>query len=821
MENLIYTLSLYEITGVKLVLIMILGIIILLVIFGLLLSLVISLLKKVVRKEHDLVIIQVTVPKFTSGDSEDGDQPKTQQELAEKIALGEAFFNSIANLTSQKGFMAWLFGRTDYYSFEIVLKDGLIYFYAVCPREMQSYVQEQITAQYSDAHIVTVDDYNIFPTKGSIVGAELKFKKEYIYPIKTYRQLESDPLSAITTALSKLPQGSGAAVQFLTRSANPKWHDWGHEAASEANQGKKLTKAIKEAKKGSGLVSTNLVGSFFGLIGSGLSTMWNQITGSSLKEDGSEKKPDTYTLTQKEQEVIKGIEEKASKGGLEVNIRLVVSASNENSAKMGLDGLVNTFFQFNIYEFGNAFTKTTPKKEKLLKNFIFREFNEKNVVILNSEESASIFHFPLGYLETPNIVWLLSKKAPPPLDLPKSGLLLGYNDYRGVRTPIYIKEADRRRHVYVIGMTGTGKSKFLDTMAIRDIQEGRGVCFIDPHGDDVDLILSCVPKERAEDVIYFDPSDVERPFGLNMLEYDFNKPEDKIFVVNQVFQIFDKLYDLKATGGPMFEQYMKNACMLIMDDPESGSTMMEIPRVLADEEFRNYKLSKCRTQVVKDFWEKEATKAGGEASLQNMVPYITSKLTPFIANDLIRPIISQQKTTLDFVDAMNNKKIILVKLAKGKIGDINANLMGMIVIGKILQAAFTRVDMPEEERKDFFLYIDEFQNFLTDSINTILSEARKYRLCLNMAHQFIGQLVVNGDEKIKDAIFGNVGTKIAFRIGVDDSEVMEKEYSPVFSAYDVMNIPKFNCIIKLLVDNANPPPFNMAIPYVEAEFPPN
>jgi len=295
--------------------------------------------------------------------------------------------------------------------------------------------------------------------------------------------------------------------------------------------------------------------------------------------------------------------------------------------------------------------------------------------------------------------------------------------------------------------------------------------------------------------------------SLNMLEY--NSPEQKTFVVNEVLSIFDKLYDLKATGGPMFEQYMRNTLLLIMDDPESGMTLMDVSKVLADEDFRKYKLSKCTNISVKDFWEKEAQKAGGEASLANMVPYITSKLAPFIANDVMRPIISQQKSSINFADAMNNQKIVLVKLSIGKLGQTNADLIGMIVIGKILMAAMARGDLPAEQRKDFYLYIDEFQNFLTDSIEIILSQARKYKLCLTIGHQYIGQLVKNGDTKFKDAIFGNVGSKVSFRIGVDDSEALAKEFSPVFSEYDFLNVEKRNCFVKLLVDGANPPGFNM------------
>ena len=426
---------------------------------------------------------------------------------------------------------------------------------------------------------------------------------------------------------------------------------------------------------------------------------------------------------------------------------------------------------------------------------------------MNSEEITSIFHFPLGHTETPNIVWLQARKAAAPTNLPQEGLLLGVNDFRGIDTPIKIKREDRRRHIYIIGMTGTGKTYLQNNMIIQDIINGEGVCVIDPHGDLVEEVISYIPKARAEDVIYFNPADTERPMGMNMLEFD--NPEQKTFVINEMMNIFDKLYDLRQTGGPIFEQYMRNTMLLMMEDPESGSTLLEVSKVLSDEEFRKYKLSKSKTQVVKDFWLKEAEKAGGEAALANMVPYITSKLTTFIANDIMRPIIAQQKSAFNFRKAMDERKIILVNLSKGKLGDINANLLGMVIIGKILFASLSRVDLPEAERKDFYLYIDEFQNFLTEGISVILSEARKYRLCLTIAHQFIGQLVKANDTRIKDAVFGNVGTKIAFRIGVEDAQVMAKEFAPVFNEYDVMNVPKYNAFVKLLIDNANPPPFNI------------
>ena len=426
---------------------------------------------------------------------------------------------------------------------------------------------------------------------------------------------------------------------------------------------------------------------------------------------------------------------------------------------------------------------------------------------------VSVVHLPLPTTETPNIDWLESVKAPPPNNMSQEGIILGVNSYRGKDTYIRIKQADRRGHMYEIGQTGTGKSVFMESLIKQDIEAGRGVCVIDPHGDLVEKVLSHIPKERAEDVIVFDPADTERPMGMNMLEYDTD--EQKTFVINEMISIFDKLYDLKATGGPMFEQYMRNAMLLILDDKDSGATLLEIPRVLADEQYRKHKLSKVKNRFAKDFWEKEAQKAGGEASLANMVPYITSKLTPFISNDTIRPIIAQQKSAFNFREAMDNNKIILVNLSKGKIGEINSNLLGMIVIGKLLFAAMSRVDVDEDQREDFYLYIDEFQNFMTESISVILSEARKYKLNLILAHQFIAQLVKNGDTSIRDAIFGNVGTIVSYRIGVEDAEVIAKQMAPVVSEYDLINMPKYTCYIKLLIDNQNPPAFNFQPIYPE------
>jgi len=341
-------------------------------------------------------------------------------------------------------------------------------------------------------------------------------------------------------------------------------------------------------------------------------------------------------------------------------------------------------------------------------------------------------------------------------------------------------------------------------MLAQDVK-AEGLAVIDPHGDFADYVLGCVPPERAEEVICFNPADIERPLGINMLEYDSKYPEQKTFIVNELISIFDKLYDLKTTGGPIFEQYTRNALQLLMDDPNEGATLMEVPRVLADAAYRKRLLDKCQNVVVKDFWIKEAEKAGGDAALANVVPYITSKFNTFIANDFMRPIIGQSKSALNFREVMDNKKILIVNLSKGRIGDLNAYLLGLIIVGKLMMASFSRVDTAENLRSDFYLYIDEFQNFTTDSISTILSEARKYKLCLVITHQYVKQI----PEKIRDAVFGNVGSMLAMRVGAEDAEFLVKQFTPVFDQNDLINQDNFCAYAKLLINNLTSKPFNM------------
>ncbi|MEK7608268.1 MAG: type IV secretory system conjugative DNA transfer family protein, partial [Patescibacteria group bacterium] len=441
----------------------------------------------------------------------------------------------------------------------------------------------------------------------------------------------------------------------------------------------------------------------------------------------------------------------------------------------------------------------------LIYQFIFRIFEKGQKMVLNSAELASIYHFPLSSTDTPRVKWLKSKEAPPPSDLPTAGTLIGESNFRSENKKIYVTGDDRRRHIYLVGQTGTGKSTLLANMIIEDIVHGKGVAMIDPHGDLVETVLGRVPRERINDVIVFDPGDLEKPLGMNMLDYNPARPEERTFIVNEMQSIFNKLFTAE-TMGPMFEQYMRNALLLLMEDAANEpATLIEVPRVFTDVEFRLRKLSRIHNPVVIDFWQKEAVKAGGEASLANMTPYITSKFNNFISNDYMRPIIGQAHSAFNFRKVMDEGKILLVNLSKGRIGDINAGLLGMVITGKILMAALSRVDTTDSERKDFALYIDEFQNFTTDSIATILSEARKYGLSLTMAHQFIAQLT----EKIRDAVFGNVGTQIVFRVGAQDAEFLVKQFAPVFSENDLINIDNYQAYAKLLIKGQTSKPFNM------------
>lgn len=663
-----------------------------------------------------------------------------------------------------------------------------ILFYLAVPQAAVQFATSQIHGLWPEARVKWAEEYTIFHPNGFATGAYLKLKHHHVLPIRTYVEAELDTFSPILSNFSKLETvGEGMSLQILVKPAL--------SSAKEA-----ITKAIYSLKKGEKLLNV-IKEPIFGAPSElrNISKAFEPLSGKSKKDESKE--PVIV-----DEEAVKTLSVKVAKPLWSVNVRLVAAASAQFQAESLLQGLAGSFSQF-AAPLRNEFKIVKPRNAKnLIFRYTMREFDDAQALVLNSDEIASIFHLPTPTTDVAKVKWLKSKEAAPPTTLVAQGVLIGETNFRGEKKPIYIGEEDRRRHIYIIGQTGTGKSTLLTNMVSDDIAKGKGVAIIDPHGDLVETILGLVPQERAGDVILFDPGERERPLGMNMLEYNTAKPEEKTFIVNELFNILDKLYDMKTVGGPMFEQYTKNAVMLLMEDMENEpATLMEIPRLFTDQAYRAKKLARIANPIVIDFWEKEAVKATGEHSLANMAPYITSKFNNFIANDYVRPIIGQPKSAFNFREIMDSGKILLVNLSKGKIGDINANLLGMVIVGKILMAALSRVDTEQAARKDFNLYIDEFQNFTTESIATILSEARKYRLNLTIAHQFIGQLT----DKIRDAVFGNVGSVVAFRVGAEDAEFLEKQFAPVFSKNDLLNIDNFNAYVKILVNGETAPSFNI------------
>jgi len=773
-----------------------------LIYFGLfifLLIIAISILKEIFKKigwsrqVFEKTIFLVTLPKESLELEE-----KEKKGIKDWLSPAEVFINSIGGLKVERSLRTFLFGRDDHFSLEIVRSpDGLISFYVVTPKRFASYVEQQIHAQFPSAYIEEVNDYNIFPKKGVVLSAYLSLRKIHILPIKTYISLDVDPLNALTSPLAKLKEDDSAAIQIVVRSAKREWHRLPAKVAYEMQQGKSFAEALSSAKFNFWKI--------FKEIGSAFKSETKK------EKEGEKEKP--RQLSPMEQEMVKSIESKNSKAGLDVNIRIVVSAKTKDEAKDYLQNIANAFVQYTIYEYGNGFNVNLDTSGKTIEDFIFRNFDEKRSFILNTEEVTSLFHFPLPITETPNIRWLIARSAPAPVEVPKEGIILGKNIFRGKETIIRIKKDDRRRHVYIIGKTGTGKSVLISNMAKQDILNGEGVGVIDPHGDLIEDILGCIPKERMDDVILFDASDTERPIGLNMLEA--KDPAQRDFAVQEMIAIFYKLFPPEVIG-PMFEHNMRNVMLTLMADPENPGTIAEIPRMFSDPDYPKHWIKKLKDPVVRAFWEKEMARTT-EFHKSEMLGYLISKVGRFVENELMRNIIGQSHSGINFREVMDKQKILLVNLSKGKIGEINANLLGLIIVSKLQMAAMARAELPEEERRDFYLYIDEFQNFITDSIATILSEARKYRLCLTMAHQYLGQLLVSssviggggGEARIRDAVLGTVGTFIVFKIGIEDAEILAKEFKPVFNEYDLVNVEKFNAYVKLLVNNQPTRPFNM------------
>ncbi|MES2470946.1 MAG: TraM recognition domain-containing protein [Patescibacteria group bacterium] len=736
-----------------------------------------------------MTLFEITLPE--KGEEE---QKKT---LKEMLISMEQFYSGMLSVKDDNS------ANTNYFTVELAVSNhsSEFVFYVAVHDSKKGLFEKQVLSIFHDAKVVEKkDDYNIFSEGGATVASYAAHSKNSVWPLTTYEAFEYDPLNILLNSFSKIDHdGEGASIQIVFSPCGDRYVKKYSEMLDKVLKGEE-TKEVVNAPEG---VAKFLDG-MFKFIDKSIETKADKEKREKKEKEEREKVGGKH-VDQLSADLIKG---RISTPIVETNIRIVASAQNQASAEEILSHIEASFNQFENTQ-GNALKWKRVSKgalQNFLEQFSFRLFDKDSVVPLSLRELTSIMHLPASVMKgSAQLKTAKAGTAPAPLDLPQQGVLIGVNRNRGIEQKVFMLPEDRLRHFYTIGQTGTGKTTLLKNMIIQDIQNGEGVCMIDPHGSDIQDILASIPRERINDVIYFDPSHTARPMGLNMLEYDVRYPEQKTFVVNEMLSIFNKLFDMKTAGGPMFEQYFRNSVLLVMEDPESGNTLLDVSRVLANKPFREMKIAKCKNPIVIQFWKEVAEKAGGEASLANIVPYITSKFDVFLSNDIMRPIIAQEKSAFNFRDVMDNKKILLVNLSKGRLGDINANLIGLILVGKILMAALSRVDSLGKDFPPFYLYIDEFQNITTDSIATILSEARKYRLSLNIAHQFIAQL----EDDIKDAVFGNVGSIAAFRVGSEDAEFLEKQFEPVFTAKDIMNIDNRNAYIKMLVQGRPVKPFNI------------
>jgi len=774
------------------------------------------------RWSKNLVCLKITQPRQeTHKDREEA----TEKDFREKIGVMEQLYRALHEISEMNltNIIRSALFQTDLVSFELMYEKGKINFYLVTNKYYADVVEKQITSFYPDAYVEPMKELPDPSVKGNHAKCFYFYQKKPTWrPIKTYKVIENDPLNSTTNVLSKLKKEDRASVQVIIRPRKGSHLIGGWQKNARKNLNRELLKKKKH----------------FSIPGLGwlISLIKVMVIGddSAIAELGTNQPGagggDPFTVRdQATDENLKHAGEKIVQPAFDTVVRIVGSSDSKAAAEQITNGIATSFGMYkneflNWLQNRRMFFLDWLNNRWMLFNYRRRlpmqgifPISERECLFV-PEELASIFHFPTSrYNYTPLIEWLKYKILPPPVNLPKkenAPLLIGINKYRGEDKEVRIKAKDRTRHFYLIGKSGSGKSALISYMARQDIANGDGVGVVDPHGDLIEDILKYVPKERAKDVIVFNPADMERPMGLNMLEA--KTPEEKDFASLAAMEIFIKLFGSEVFG-PRIQHYFRNGCLTLMDDEEEGATLIDVPRLFTDEEFSKYKISKIKNPVVRSFWDREMAKTG-QREKEEMIPYFSAKFGPFVTNTMMRNIIGQKNSAFDFRKCMDEKKILLVNLSKGAVGDINAKLLGLIVVNKLQMAAMSRVNVPEDQRPNFWLYVDEFQNFATDAFATILSEARKYHLGLIIAHQYIGQLThqqspgggSREDPTIRDAVFGNVGTMMNFKIGASDAEYMAKEYAPLLSEQDVINVANYCAYIKLNIDNATTRPFSLS-----------
>ena len=760
------------------------------------------------KRSLNMVFLKILIPKKDAKEDKETDHEQfgSGKDFQKVIGVMGHLLQNL-QVTFSKGISAFLLGQ-DFFSLEIAVIEGQIYFYVVCPRRFERTIEKQIASFYDGVAIEKTDDYNFFK-KGQAIHAEsMHGKHHWASPLRGFTLLPSETLNPLLGSLAKIQKDEGAAVQIMLR---PQPSGWQKKVRLEAD-----TLLNKKARTGAWWNPFSWIKILLHLIVFG------------PKEDGAGPQG---SATQDAQDAAKLAAEKAAKPGFDAIIRIVGAAPTNAEAKDICQSMRASFEQFASGENSLEYTRHHSSKA-MVRDFIFRSFRRSFLeklhlwhhgttrYILGVDEIASIFHFPNArYNTSPAIVWQEYRIEPAPPNLPPEGTLLGRNRYRGQVTDVRITRNDRRRHFYLIGKSGTGKSTLLEQMIRQDIQNGEGCCVIDPHGDLCEAMVNYLPKSRADDLIYFDPGDLERPIGLNMLEGA--TPDEREFMSQEALAIFIKMFG-EEIMGPRLQDYFRNGTLTLMEDQEEGATLIDIVKLFSDDEYQARKVAKVTNPVVRSFWDKQMAMTG-QREKQEIIPYFAAKFGPFVTNTQIRNIIGQTKSGFNVRKVMDEGKILLCNLSKGKLGDLNAQLLGSILVAKIQMAAMSRVDTPEKDRRDFYLYVDEFQNFVTDSFASILSEARKYRLNLIVAHQYISQITkmkqnVKGnvdDPTIRDAVFGNVGSMMCFKIGAQDAETMAKEFQPVFTEQDLINIANYRACIRLNVDGTTSRGFTMETIYDE------
>lgn len=729
-----------------------------------------------IRSSLGMSLFLVRMPRYEKGE---GGETKSPEFFKSLIGRASQLYSAFSHLKAKSFVDIFLYGYPRVV-FEIASpsNEEEIGFYVAVPKNIEQQVGKAIHGIYPDADIEKVlQDYTIFTSGNEVIAARIELEETDYLPVRTFQEFDFDPLGEIASSLSKVPHYKGATFQLVITPAPQTWYNRGKAVIQGLRKGRPLRKATRAPLPS-----------------------FAELTGQEGEKE--QKNPEEKHI---DQEAIEAISKKLSRPVFYVNIRLVASAPTEEEARSIIQELSQPFSQFTLPKC-NQFTIREISSSQM-KNFVFqysfRNFVRSHSMALNADELASVFHFPYPGFVLPGLKVSGAKEVPLPTALPSTGpLQLGEAAYRGDRKPVYMASVDdRRRHVYIIGQTGTGKSQFLREMIHQDIEAGNGVGVIDPHGDLIEDTLSNVPKQRIDDVALFEPFELARPQGLNMLEWD--SPEQKDFAVQEMIAIFMKLFPPEVIG-PMFEHYMRNAMLALMADRSNPGTLVEIPRIFTDDTFMEERLEHVQDPVVRNFWIREWKQTTGQ-SRSDMLGYVVSKVGRFIENEVMRNIIGQSRSSFNLSAMMDEGKIFLANLSKGKTGEVNSALLGLILVSKMQMAAMRRADQPQEKRRDFYLYVDEFQNFTTDSIATILSEARKYRLNLTLAHQYIAQL----DEKIRNAAFGNVGSIACFRVGQEDADIMEKQFEPDFSRYDLINLPNRHLVLKLLVNGSVNPAFKM------------